>query len=282
MRVFRKLNKAVHIYRELARARRPGAPRYRVLVSPTPESWTDSVRRFGRYTPHEWTFAPVTEALVARHDVVLPLNLADVLFLADRPDLTRSHPLVHPARAAVELLDDKVAFDRFLRDRGHAALLPDLSVHPAPPVEPPCILKPVRGEFGQGCTVLPTREDLDAHLARIGTAAHFTQQWLPGHHEYAVHMYLRRGKALGSVGIEYEFPADVAHPVKGHCTPLSTCLFHCPHLATWRDLLVLAGFEGICCVNYKYDAAGVPKLLEINPRIGGSLCPLLFSFLNRL
>lgn len=282
MRTLRKLNKALHIYRELARSRRPGARRYRVLVSPTPESWTDPIRRFSRFTPHSWTFAPITETLVARHDVVLPLNLADVLFLADRPDLTRGQPLVHPTRAAIELLDDKVAFDRFLRDRGHAALLPDLSLHPGPPIPPPCILKPVHGEFGQGCTVVLTQADLDAHLSRIGTDPYFTQQLLTGHREYAVHLCIRGGVVLSSVGIEYEFPDDVPHPIKGLCTPRSTCLFRCPHLNTWRDLLVLAGFEGICCVNYKYDAAGTPKLLEINPRIGGSLCPMLFSFLNRL
>ena len=54
-----------------------------------------------------------------------------------------------------------------------------------------------------------------------------------------------------------------------------------PAVITPRDGQQEVGFEGLCCVNYKYRD-GIPKILEINPRMGGSLARFFFSFLRRL
>jgi len=39
----------------------------------------------------------------------------------------------------------------------------------------------------------------------------------------------------------------------------------------FASMLATIGFEGLCCVNYKLER-GVPRVFEINPRMGWNLC----------
>jgi predicted ATP-grasp superfamily ATP-dependent carboligase len=60
-----------------------------------------------------------------------------------------------------------------------------------------------------------------------------------------------------------------------------TSLCRSRFLGLFARVVAVLDFNGICCVNYKLHR-GVPKILEINPRIGASLCPYLNYFLCRL
>ena len=64
-----------------------------------------------------------------------------------------------------------------------------------------------------------------------------------------------------------------------------TYLQHSEYVAIFSRMLIELGYVGTCCINYKMER-GVPKLLEINPRVGSSLIPdinrYLFAYLRSL
>jgi hypothetical protein len=280
MQLHRKIIKGVFSVVEIARAHQPGAAVYDIVMSPCDE-WLPSLRRFTRYTPHRITYAPLAQTDLSRFDMAVPLNLADVLYLADHAHLTRGHVLSHPNRAAVELLHDKARFDTFLRDLGLAPFLPPAATIGDPSaIEFPAILKPRTGEFGRDCHLLRVAQDLTPHRHLLQGGTHLLQHFIPGDREYAIHLYVHDRRIVCSLGIEYIFAHD--HPVKGVDSPIAQGLYRCPFLSQWLSILNAADFEGLCCVNYKLTPDGRPMLFEINPRFGGSLAPLFFTFLRHL
>lgn len=54
-----------------------------------------------------------------------------------------------------------------------------------------------------------------------------------------------------------------------------------PHLSVLERMLAAIGYEGLCCVDFKVRD-GRLQLLEINPRLGGSLAPSFGAFISRL
>jgi hypothetical protein len=53
----------------------------------------------------------------------------------------------------------------------------------------------------------------------------------------------------------------------------------CEHLALFERILAALDYEGTACIDYKISA-GVPKIMEINPRFGGSLCGDINAYLD--
>ena len=124
-----------------------------------------------------------------------------------------------------------------------------------------------------------TLSDLLAFKGESVTLEYVLQEFIVGNREYALHLLVKNGKIVKDICIEYHFTHD--YPIKNKDTPTARCIIEEPFLDTWQPLLELINFEGICCINYKIKN-GQPKLLEINPRIGGSLCEYLFSFVGKL
>lgn len=90
---------------------------------------------------------------------------------------------------------------------------------------------------------------------------------------------IREGRIRKNITVEYRF---------GHCWPIKTvdrpvgkALVPEKFIAIWEAMLRQINYDGICCVNYKVEE-GLPKVLEINPRVGGSLCEYLFAFIDKL
>ena len=84
--------------------------------------------------------------------------------------------------------------------------------------------------------------------------------------------------------VRYEFGNKYYVRKRDH-SARATYLRRSGHVATFSGMLMELGYVGTCCVNYKMQR-GVPKLLEINPRVGSSLTSdinrYLLAYLNSL
>ena len=58
-------------------------------------------------------------------------------------------------------------------------------------------------------------------------------------------------------------------------------LGRCADPVTLQMMLRAIGYDGLGCANYKFEQ-GRLQLIEINPRLGGSLCDYFFSFLRSM
>lgn len=277
MHIKQKSSKAVYLATELPRSWLAHPRGLNVVMSRMPD-WERALLQYTRFTPHRFTFADLTTVDLGKFDLAMPLTLEDVLYFADRPGLAAAQPIAHPSRPAVELLHDKLAFDRFVRNLGYAQYLPAASSGSVDGPSLPCIVKPREGIFGRNCHLIRTEAERHANRQLFADESFIVQSYIPGDREYAVHLYVEGGLIVRHLGIEYLF--NTPYPIKGVDGPSILGIFRCPFLTLWLSILNAARFQGFCCVNYKVRPDGTPVILEINPRMGGSLSFVFFSFLR--
>jgi len=213
-----------------------------------------------RYRP---AFAPLDAIDLSRFAAAIPIELAHYDELA-RAALPMRRIAIVPDPALVDLCDDKLACARHLIAIGFGAHVPEI-FEERPAFDH--IEKPRRGEFGRGCRVVSAGSGRGGQAAPGG----FFQALVPGDEEFALHLLRAGGRLRFARLVRYQMPD--AHSVRSaDCRPRdATFVDPRPALALFARLLDALSYEGTCCINYKLQE-GRPMILEINPRIGSSLC----------
>lgn len=253
---------------------RPGPVRS-ILFSASRPAWEPVLRSGCRAAGYRSTFSPLRPASIAEHDLVVPLTTADLHYLSERPELVERNPIPIPSRGAVAACDDKLLFAETLTANGFGAWVPAISDSP----EYPYVLKRSVDEGSNHCHLVTDSADRRALAALAADRRYFAQAFVHGHREYTTHLVMRDQRVL--CALEFEFTYATATPIKLKDRPIHKRIRRSPHLDLFASILNSIGFEGLCCVNYKSDR-GHPWILEINPRIGGTLSRLFFSFVRRL
>lgn len=202
-------------------------------------------------------------------DLVVPLSMVDVEYVTQNRDDFQKYLLPIPDLQTVSLCDNKNLFNDWLLNsefKKHAI---------AEKQDPPFFLKPRIGAWGTDCTAILNNVDFDKHSQQIRSDEFVCQELIFGDTEYATHFVLEDGKTVNHLCIEYRF--DTETPVKGSDTILSKLIVRDKFLPVWERLFLEKKFSGMCCLNYKISD-GVPKILEINPRFGGSLAEHFICF----
>lgn len=137
----------------------------------------------------------------------------------------------------------------------------------------PCVVKPLCGErlglpAPQRYTVARTREQaLESyrHFSALAGEPPQVLEFLPG-----------AGLGCSVLCEEGRVVAAICHrrvreyPVAGGPSSCCACI-HRPDLVAWVEKIVeKSGYTGIAMFEFKEDAAGAPRLLEVNPRIWGT------------
>ena len=213
---------------------------------------------------YEASFAPFDAVDLSRFDLVVPLRVEQI-------DAARPGRTILPSRDLVTLCDDKLALNRWLIDRGFGDTVPEL-LGPAPQAFP-YIRKTRHGDFGLGCAMIRGPEEDDGE---DGPDV-FRQRAVAGPVEYVLHLLRVRGDIRFHVAYAYDMgqPLGVRGAIDrpASITPVDPG----PVLVRCADILAAMGFEGTCCFNYKLEG-GALRILELNPRFGGSLVGVVTDY----
>lgn len=260
--------------RERLLSRVAGGPPLRILFS-RQDGWEPMIRRGFAHTPHRLEFGELAGRDFSRHDLVVPLTVADTLLLAGQRHALAHSPLPIPDARSVHLCNDKYLLNRELAARGFGEFVP---VMPDAPV-PPFVLKARVAENSERCYIIANAAEQAAHADLIASDDYFCQDLVAGTSEYATHMLVAGGRVVTELTVEYVADRDVFIKVGANflCRKFRRCAF----TPLFERMLAAIGFEGLCCINYKLQD-GRPMVLEINPRFGGSLSPLFFAFIRHL
>ncbi|HEX8555420.1 MAG TPA: hypothetical protein VF695_11985 [Sphingomonas sp.] len=207
------------------------------------------------------SFAALDTADLFAFDLVVPLRLEE-FDAARRANADGRRRVVLPDPELVELCDDKWLFNRRLMELGFGNAIPALL--PDPPTEYPYIRKGRRGDFGKGCHVVHgPGED-------IAIPHSFCQRAVAGDEEDVLHLLRVDGRIVYTLSYRYDMGAPLT--VRGAVDRPVTIgpVDPAPAMATCVAILDALGFEGTCCFNYKLEG-GALRILELNPRFGGSL-----------
>ena len=196
-------------------------------------------------------------------DLVVPLRV-DQIAPARAANADGRRRAVLPSPALVALCDDKLAFNERLIALGFGTVVPDLLGDT--PDRYPYIRKARHGDFGAGCRIVRAPgEDGPAPIPDS-----FCQRAVEGPLEYVLHLLRVDGRIRFALAYCYDMADPLA--VRGQAQRPSSIVpaDPAPALDTCTAILAALDFEGTCCFNYKLED-GALRILELNPRFGGSL-----------
>lgn len=258
------------------------------LTTQTPDGRvTTVVLAFDRFSVE--TLAGVCRSTGAR--LVLPTTKEQALWLVRNGSALRQNPnlsdlvLLGPTSdTSIETLANKWLFYEALRTSpALAAFVPRHFANDEKEPPPlPVIFKPALGQYGIGCSVVTEAtywSENQAYFTDTHGAQGFVQQEYLWGREYTLHLWVDAGarNVLWSLCLAWDPPAGQTF-VKGidqehlRVEPRrETAALH--HQVAILQILRHVGFGGgICSCNYKISPSdGQVRVLEINPRIGGSL-----------
>ncbi|WP_267350890.1 hypothetical protein [Sphingomonas sp. GM_Shp_2] len=227
-----------------------------------------AIERFVDHARFDVTFAAFDSVDFAAFDCVVPLRVDQIA--AARAAGARA---VLPSAELVAVCDDKLAFNQRVIALGFGDAIPPLL--PDPPTTYPYIRKGRRGDFGVGCRMVRAPgED-------VPIADSFCQHAVAGAVEYVLHLLRVDGRIRYSLCYAYDMGVTLG--VRGAEQRALSTVPADPGAAypVCVAILEALGFEGTCCFNYKLEEGRV-RILELNPRFGGSLVGEVSAYLEAL
>jgi carbamoylphosphate synthase large subunit len=98
----------------------------------------------------------------------------------------------------------------------------------------------------------------------------FCQRAVAGADEYVLHLLRMDGAVRYRLCYRYDMGEPLAVRGEAASARVIEPADDAPALAKCAAILEALGFEGTCCFNYKLEE-GALRILELNPRFGGSL-----------
>ncbi|WP_428422843.1 hypothetical protein [Methylibium sp.] len=270
-----KLNLARFLLRESVMARLGDRRQLRILFSRCYDTWDPQIRQGFVHSRHQIFFGDLETEPLQNYDLVVPLSVRATLVLNALPDATTNSLLPLPSNKCIFLCDDKYLLNTTLIELGFGEYIPRLLKDPAPPF----ILKKRIAENSVDCHIVRSAADKLRLAPMIDSDEYFCQELAQGQSEYATHVLFRDGRIVTEVTVEYV--SEHSDFIKGSESFIARNITRCPCTQPLERILAAIGYQGICCANYKM-VEGRLQLIEINPRFGGSLGPLFFSFIRHL
>ncbi len=244
------------------------------------DAWEPIIRWGFKGTRHHIHFLPLNPKLpLPSANLIVPLTIDAMLALAQSPHHGKMQSLIPvPSLTCLRLCNDKYRFNQVLQLLGFGRYLPSTQM----PLTLPYVLKRKVDEYGSHSHIIKTQEQEAALLANQNPDDYFRQTLITGRDEYATHILFKDGRIVASLSFRNRFEGS-AYIFGLHQKESYKMLCQTPadRLALFARILRAIGYEGLCCFDYKL-VDGEPRIFELNPRMGGSLCRFFFAFVNRL
>lgn len=177
-----------------------------------------------------------------------------------------------PPPEAMRVLADKGRFARYAAAQGLGAFVPATYASPET-ASFPAVLKRCDLNAGHGVAVVSSRTELMARLAEPPWAGEpvLLQECVEAEVEYVAHLVRAGGRIVWSRA--YAYPLAHRRVVRGPVEGLAIepARLGAADLAVFERFLAPLDYQGPANIDFRRRADGRLALLEINPRLGGSL-----------
>ncbi len=144
----------------------------------------------------------------------------------------------------------------------------------------PLVLKPVIGTGGHGIRYVLTKDTSDAHCdsMRKKYGTFLMQEYIPGNDYYGVSVLFNARNQMRSAFVHKKLRQ---YPVTGGASTYAVSVKFPRLIEIAETLLTSIGWYGSANIEFKIDQRnGSPKLMEVNPRLWGSLQLAISSGIN--
>lgn len=203
-------------------------------------------------------------------NLILPVDYAEQLIVSKNKEWLAAHDLhfLISDPEIIELCHDKQKFTQFMSEAGFKHLIPAVFES----VKVPCIVKKREDDWGKNTFVVTSNAEALAIFEVYSPSEYLIQEFIPGKEEYASHILCNNGQILSLQTFKHEHEREFyvqgirdSPQWSGHVpTPL-------PIPMLFEQILSALNYSGFCCIDYKIGADNLPRIFEINPRLGASL-----------
>lgn len=233
--------------------------------------------------PVEFVDAVERELRARDYEMVLPVNQVTVETVAKHADRLEAHaPLPFLPHEKLRVGLDKARTVEAARE--HGVPHPETQLPGEVDIDAvgdtlgyPVVVKPCRGSGRTGVAVCANREELAAayRRARHEHGRVLVQEYVPNGGERGVYTLYDRDATLSALTVQRRIRCE--HPDGGASTFRETITD--PDAVEHADrLLSSLGWQGVAMAEFRVDPRdGEPKLLEVNPRLWGSLALSVYA-----
>ncbi len=240
------------------------------------KEWWDKLLQRGPFAKHfNVSFSEFRNSSFNDFDLVVPLTIPDLEICMERRTEISQNKIPFPCQESFMICHDKRLFNDFMLSHNFSDYVPGELVAE----QFPFMLKKITDEGGENTFIIKNMRDMEIYKEQFDSLDYFTQNIIPGKKEYATHVIVKNGKIVNALTIVYIFKKDCY--VKGKDNYICRVVCENKHLDIFENILSEMQYEGLCCVNYK-EQNGIPKIFEINPRFGGSLCEFFYPFIRKV
>jgi hypothetical protein len=177
-----------------------------------------------------------------------------------------------PDERSIDVLANKAAFAAYAEAEGLSHLCPKTYASSADAVFP-CVLKRLDLNAGQGVEVANSPEELQSLLQREPWRGRpfILQSLTAGSVEYVTHCVCKNGLIVWRCSFAYEMDATASVRRADNIKRISPVTASRSNMSQIERFLRPLAYSGPCNVDYKISDAGDIVVMEINPRLGGSL-----------
>lgn len=203
-------------------------------------------------------------------EVILPTSGYDILPYSKNKKILEKKNII-PVVSDYAILEhclNKMKFYEVLQKRFD---LPYTTTNPAEINAYPCVVKPIFGKGSKNISIC--KNEADVHKALALKEPMLLQEYLPGI-EYTIDVLSDlEGNPLLAVPRErVEIKAGISS--KGRIVFNTEIQNECLRLAKYL------GIQGPSCMQMKCDSEGRPKIMEVNPRLGGATIMATYAGVN--
>lgn len=174
-----------------------------------------------------------------------------------------------PSSATIEIFEDKLRFAQYARRCNLVAHTPSV-LDTGPQISYPCVIKRTNLNASVGVRVIQSSDELRAVEQQEPWKGeqYILQEYIAGPLEYTAHLFVKNGSVLWSVA--YSFPS-IPLSVRKAGFPFARVILGAQEIQIIEQFLKPVSYTGPCNVDYIRREDGRIAILEINPRMGGSL-----------
>lgn len=215
------------------------------------------------------TEGAVSSILAAKRDIVVIPLMEDhiVTCLGKCPE---QYSRLLPHKEAVDVFRDKAAFAAYVAANNLSQLCPRTFTSPEN-AEFPCVLKRTDLNSGRGVAITMSLSQLkELLLEETWREQPFVlQELIATQTDYVAHCVCEDGRVLWHCAYAYDLGG--INVIRGAGHPSKITSLRKSQLKAIEQLLLPIKYSGPCNVDFKILPNGQIKILEINPRLGGSL-----------
>jgi len=246
-----------------------------ILVVSTPnESWKKNILLAFRYTPYKIDIGSDNTRCFSDYDVIVVTSINDLLKLeAHRKNL--DHSLIPiPSPESYLICHDKGLFYQHMKKNNMSMFIPEYAKNS----DYPYLLKKRIDSFGRNTLYIENESSEMEIIRNIEMKEYIKQKYISGNIEYSTHILMINSKIVYHLTVKHIF--DTSKPIFGKDLPTKRELCSTIYIDIFVKILNSIKFNGLCCIDYKV-VNNRPTIFEINPRMGGSLTPYLFIFIQK-